>query len=109
MFDFMGILGKVQEGQARVAEARAKVAAMEFTESVAEGAVRATLTGDRVITELYFVPALTAEPEKLTVYIQEAINSALERIDLTYKQEIKTATEGLIPNIPGLDLSALGM
>ena len=36
-----------------------------------------------------------------------AINKALEEVEVLAKEELKKSTEGLIPNIPGMDLSNL--
>ena len=36
-----------------------------------------------------------------------AVNKAMEEADIAAKEELKKATEGLLPNIPGMDLSNL--
>ena len=36
-----------------------------------------------------------------------AINNAMEKADIRAKEEIKKSTEGLMPNIPGMDLGNL--
>ena len=35
--------------------------------------------------------------------IVAATNKALEEIDIKVKEEMKKATEGMMPNIPGMD------
>jgi nucleoid-associated protein EbfC len=36
-----------------------------------------------------------------------AVNKAAEEAEILAKEELKKATEGLLPNIPGMDLSNL--
>jgi len=40
-------------------------------------------------------------------WIVAATNKAMEAIDEKIKQEMKAATEGMIPSIPGMDLGNL--
>ena len=43
--------------------------------------------------------------KKISISVQ---NKALEEVDVLAKEELKKSTEGIIPNIPGLDLGNLG-
>jgi DNA-binding protein YbaB len=45
--------------------------------------------------------------EMLSDLIVAATNKAMESIDEKIKQEMKAATEGMIPSIPGMDLGNL--
>jgi DNA-binding protein YbaB len=36
-----------------------------------------------------------------------AVNKAADEADILAKEELKKSTEGLLPNIPGLDLSGI--
>jgi DNA-binding protein YbaB len=49
-----------------------------------------------------------SDKDMLQDLIVAAINKAMQEIDTVVKEELKKNTEGLLPNIPGLDLSSLG-
>jgi DNA-binding protein YbaB len=39
--------------------------------------------------------------------IVAAVNKALDEVDVKAKEELKKSTQGVLPNIPGLDLGGL--
>ena len=45
----------------------------------------------------------------LTDLVVAAVNKALDEASDKARDEMKRQTEGLLPNIPGLDLSSLGL
>jgi len=59
---------------------------------------------DLIIDESLYNPE---DKDMLKDLIVAAINIAMEKADILAKEEMKKATEGMIPNIPGLDLSAM--
>ena len=87
----------------------------EFSESVREdrsggGMVIATANGQKEIIGLEIDESLINLTDKnmMRDLIIAASNKALKEADEKSKEHIKKSTEGLIPNIPGLDLSGLG-
>jgi DNA-binding protein YbaB len=48
-----------------------------------------------------------SDNEMLSDLIVAATNKALEAIEVKIKQEMKSATEGMLPSIPGMDLGNL--
>lgn len=103
--DFFNIMGKVSEAKSRIEKTKAEVEKRTFTETV--NGVTATVNGKRHLIELKIDESAKADAARLPELIMEAVNSALEEAEMTYKTEIKKATEGLIPNIPGFDLGSL--
>jgi hypothetical protein len=47
------------------------------------------------------------DKEMLSDLVVAATNIALEAIEVKIKAEMKSATEGMIPNIPGMDLGSM--
>jgi nucleoid-associated protein EbfC len=72
--------------------------------------VKTTVNGNRQVLKIEIEEALLKPSDKdiLQDLIVAATNKALLDVDVLIKDELKKNTEGLIPNIPGLDLSGLG-
>lgn len=103
MFDMMG---KVKDLQARVAEAKARLAQTTHTAEAGAGLVKVTVTGAKLVQKITIDQTIIKpeDAELLADLIVAATNKALNEIDVIAKAEIKKSTEGIIPNIPGLDL-----
>jgi DNA-binding YbaB/EbfC family protein len=111
MFDMMKMMGKLGELKSKMAEAQANVSKIQASGESGAGLVKATVNGTKKLIALEIDPSLLnpAESVMLKDLIIAAVNQAqLEVADLA-KDEMKRSTEGVIPNIPGLDLSALGV
>jgi len=106
MFDMMKMMGQVKEMQSKMKEAQEKLAFIEETGESGAGMVKATVNGKKEVISIDIDPSLLVKEDKemvqdLTV---AAINNALEKADISSKEEIKKSTEGVMPNIPGMDL-----
>lgn len=111
MFDMMNMLGKMKEVQAKMKEAQDKIAQLRVEGEAGAGMVKATVSGDKRLIKIEIEDALIKPEDKgmiqdLTV---AAVNNALEKAEEAAKEMIKNSTEGLLPNIPGLDFSKMGM
>ncbi|GHE60679.1 MULTISPECIES: YbaB/EbfC family nucleoid-associated protein [Roseivirga] len=109
MFDMMKMMGKVKEMQAKMKEAQEKLEFIEETGEAGAGMVKATVNGKKSVVSIEIDESLLSKDDKemlqdLTV---AAINNAMEKADIRAKEEIKKSTEGLMPNIPGMDLGNL--
>ncbi len=111
MFDMMKMLGKINEVKAKMAEIQAKAEQMTHTAEAGAGMVKATVNGKKRLLKLEVDPTIAKaeDPQIMLDLIVAASNKALTEIDEQVKEEVKKATEGLIPNIPGLDLGSLGL
>lgn len=111
MFDMMKMLGKLNEMKAKVAEINAKAEQMTHTAEAGAGLVKATVSGKRRLITLDIDPSLFANEDKqiLQDLVVAATNKALKEVEEMVKEEVKKSTEGLLPNIPGLDLGSMGL
>jgi nucleoid-associated protein EbfC len=105
MFDFMGMMGKVKEAQVKIKEAQARLVHLQAEGEAGAGLVRVYVNGERKVLKIEMDESLLSpnDKEMLSDLIVAATNKALEAIDQKIKVEMKSATEGMIPNIPGMD------
>ncbi|MEQ8425969.1 MAG: YbaB/EbfC family nucleoid-associated protein [Cyclobacteriaceae bacterium] len=108
MIDMMKMMGKMKEVQARMKEAQENLVHVKATGEAGGGMVKATVNGKKQLIELDIDPTILKADDK--VLIQDlsvaAINKALEEVEVLAREELRKSTEGLIPNIPGMDLSS---
>ena len=105
MFDMMKMMGKVKEAQQKMKEAQESLG--DITESAESGAgmVKAVVNGRKEIISLDIDESLLKPEDKqmlqdLTV---AAINMAIAKVETKAAEHIKLATQGILPNVPGMD------
>ncbi len=109
MFDMMKMMGKMKEVQARIKEAQENLVSITATGESGGGMVKATVNGKRQVVAVEIDPTLM-KPEDRTVaqdLVVAAVNKALEEVETLAREELRKKTEGLLPNIPGLDLGGM--
>ncbi|AMQ56052.1 YbaB/EbfC family nucleoid-associated protein [Algoriphagus sanaruensis] len=106
MFDFMGMMGKVKEAQAKIKEAQARLVHLSAEGEAGAGMVKVLVNGERKVLKIELDETLLNpnDKEMLSDLVVAATNQALLAIDQKIKEEMKKATEGMIPTIPGMDL-----
>lgn len=106
MFDMMKMMGKVKEMQAKMKEAQDKLEYIQETGEAGAGMVKATVNGKKQVVSIDIDESLMSKEDKETVQdlTVAAINKALDKADISAKEEIRKSTEGIMPNIPGMDL-----
>lgn len=109
MFDMMNMLGKMKDVQAKIKQAKENLVNVTVTSESGAGMVKATINGNRQVIKLEIDPDLFKPEDKqmlqdLTV---AAVNKGLADIEEKIRVEMKKSTDGVLPNIPGLDLSGL--
>lgn len=111
MFDMMKMMGKLGELKTKVAEAQARVAQIQAVGESGAGMVKATVNGNKKLIGLEIDPTLInpADGTMLRDLIVAAVNLAQANAEDLAKEEMKKSTEGILPNIPGLDLGAFGV
>lgn len=111
MFDMMKMMGKLGEMKQKMAEAQERVAQLQASGEAGAGMVKATVTGTKKLIRLEIDPSLHTpeEAQMLKDLIIAAVNQAQLAAEDLAKEEMKKGTEGLLPNIPGLDLSGFGL
>ncbi|HEY9005976.1 YbaB/EbfC family nucleoid-associated protein [Ohtaekwangia sp.] len=109
MFDMMKMMGKMKEVQARMKEAQDNLVKVHAQGESGAGMVKATVNGKKQLIALDIDPSLLKSDDKIILQdlIVAAVNKASEEAEILAKEELRKSTEGLLPNIPGLDLSGL--
>lgn len=103
------MMGKMKEVQARLKEAQDNLVHVQASGESGGGMVKATVNGKRQLIELDVDPSLLKPDDKIVLQdlIIAAVNKAAEEADIKAKEELRKSTEGLLPNIPGMDFSGL--
>ena len=109
MFDMMKMMGKMKEVQARLKEAQDNLALLKVSGESGGGMVKATVNGKRQLIALDIDATILKAEDKTVLQdlIIAAVNKASDTAEVQAKEQLKKSTEGLIPNIPGMDLSNL--
>jgi DNA-binding YbaB/EbfC family protein len=107
MFDMMKMMGKMKEMQQKMKEAQDKLGTVRATGESGGGMVKAIVNGKRQVIAIEIDPSILKSEDKVLVQdlVVAAVNKASEEAEVLAKEEMKKATEGLLPNIPGMDLS----
>jgi len=105
--DMMGMLGKVKEFQAKMKEAQDNLGQLSESAEAGAGMVKATVNGRKQVVSLIIDPDLMKpeDREMLQDLVIAAVNRAIDNIEDKIKAHIQESTEGVLPNIPGFDLS----
>jgi DNA-binding YbaB/EbfC family protein len=109
MFDMMKMLGKMKEVQARLKEAQDNLVTLRAYGESGAGLVKATVNGKRQLVALDLDPSLLKADDKIVLQdlIIAAVNKASDEAEVMAKEALRKSTEGLLPNIPGMDLSSM--
>lgn len=105
MFDIMNIMNKVKEAQAKIKEAQSKLVHLTAEGESGAGMVKVVVNGNRKVMSIEMDDSLVniTDKEMLGDLVVAATNKALEEIEVKIKEELKSATDGMMPNIPGMD------
>jgi len=105
----MKMMGKMKEVQAKVKEAQANLVNIKTTAESGGGMVKATVNGKKELITLEVDNDLIKPDDKemLQDLIVAAVNKATQEAEVLAKEEMKKSTEGMLPNIPGMDLGGL--
>lgn len=111
MFNIGDMMGKFQEMQSRLQETRDQMESIIVESESGGGMVRVVANANRKVMKIEIDPDIIDkdDPEIMADLITAAVNKALEKAEERGKEELEGATKGMLPNIPGLDLSKFGM
>ena len=109
MFDMMKMMGKMKEVQARMKEAQDSLGKIRVHGESGAGLVKATVSGKKQLISIDIDNSLMKSDDKgiLQDLIVAAVNKANDEAEVVAKEEMRKSTEGLLPNIPGLDLTGM--
>jgi len=108
MFDMMNMMGKVKEMQARLKEAQDNLDKVKASGESGGGMVKATMNGKKQLISLDIDATILKADDKILIQdlVVAAVNKASEEAEILAKEELRKSTDGILPNIPGLDLSS---
>jgi nucleoid-associated protein EbfC len=109
MMDMIKMMGKVKEMQERMRQAQSELGTITATGSAGGDLVIATANGHRQIVNLQIDPSLInpSDADMLRDLVIAACNKASDEAAEKAAEHLRQATEGLMPNIPGMDLNSL--
>lgn len=112
MGNMMDMFGKVKEFQSRMKEAQDSLSTITAEGESGAGLVKVQVSGAKQVLRLTIDPDLIKsgaadDREMLQDLVVAAVNKALENVEPKIREHLKKSTEGLLPNIPGLDLGGL--
>jgi DNA-binding YbaB/EbfC family protein len=109
MFDMMKMMGKVKEMQARMKEAQDNLVNINATGESGGGMVKAIVNGKKQIISIDIDAAILKAEDKILIQdlVVAAVNIATDKAEVLAKEELRKSTEGILPNIPGMDFSSM--
>lgn len=100
----MGMMGKLQEAQAKVEEARKRMDTVMLQEKSRNDLLTVKITANRELKSIEIDQSLLEDKEQLEDYLIVTLNKAIQNASRVHEEELaKVAKEGL-PPIPGLGL-----
>lgn len=104
--DMFGKLQQMQEGMQKV---RQTLDTITVEAEAGGGMVRVTANANKRILKIKVDKDILNDAEMMEDLITAAVNKALDKAEETGRAELQKLTAGMLPNIPGLDLSKLGL
>lgn len=106
MFDMMNMMSKMKELRERMQQTDAELLNVRVTGSSGGGMVTAVVNGKKQLQSVAINPSLQ-DHEIIQNLIVQAVTQAQQEADTIAAEMIRKATEGYLPNIPGIDLKSL--
>lgn len=107
--DMSNMFGKMREMQSKLKEVQENLDHITAEGESGGGMVKVIVNGRKKVISVNIEESLMTPQDKEMVQdlVVAAINSAIANVELKSNEEIKKTTEGMIPNIPGLDFSKM--
>lgn len=107
--DMSNMFGKMREMQSKLKEVQENLESITAEGESGGGMVKAIVNGRKKVISVSIEESLMTPQDKEMVQdlVVAAINSALQNVESKSNDEIKKTTEGMMPNIPGLDFSKM--
>lgn len=107
MIDFNSLMGKVQEAQESMKKAQANLVNIQETAEAGAGMVTVKVNGAKQVIDIDIDSDIIKSENKEMIQdlVIAATNKALEQIEPKIQTELQKSTAGVMPNIPGFDMS----
>lgn len=107
--NMMDMFGKMKEVQSRMKDAQETLRNVTETGDSGAGLVKVTVNGLKNVLSIDIDPDIIKadDREMLQDLIVAATNVAMANVETKAREHLRQATEGLLPNIPGLNLDGL--
>lgn len=107
--NMMDMFGKMKEVQSRMKDAQETLRTVTETGDAGAGLVKVTVNGLKNVLSIEIDPDIIKadDREMLQDLVVAATNKALANVETKAREHLRQATEGLLPNIPGLNLDGL--
>lgn len=102
--DLMGMMGKLQEAQQKVAETKERLNTVLIDEQSSDGLFKVTITANRTIKSVSIDDSLLEDKEQLEDYFVLVMNKAIEKATAINDAELAAAAKDGMPEIPGMDM-----
>ncbi|MGK4568000.1 YbaB/EbfC family nucleoid-associated protein [Flavobacterium sp. 3HN19-14] len=101
--DLMGMMGKMQEAQKKIEEAKARLNTILIDEQSNDGLLKVTVNANRKLTSVTIDDSLLEDKEQLEDYFILVLNKAIEKASKINEDEIAAAGHVDLPQIPGME------
>lgn len=101
--DLMGMMGKLQETQKKMEEAKLRLNTVLVDEQSNDGLLKVTLTANRTIKSISIDDSLLEDKEQLEDYLIMVLNKAIEKATSVNEAELGAVAKDGMPNIPGMN------
>ncbi len=105
--DITGMFGKLKDMQAKLKEVQENLDKITAEGEAGGGMVKAIVNGRKKVLSVNIDDSLLNKDEKDMVQdlIVAAVNIAIQNVEEKASEEVRKTTQGMMPNIPGLDLN----
>lgn len=106
MFDMFNMMNKVKEAQEKMKTVQANLVNITTVSESGGGMVKVKANAQKQLLSVDIDPDIMNDKDMVQDLVVAAVNKAMADADVLAKEEIKKAMEGVLPNIPGIDLNA---